>query len=98
MKKTYKILSAALVLGVLLVFTSIENVSQVEAYTEVEEWKVYEITLTSQYSNGHYDDPMRDVKVTATFNGPGGVTIVRPGFWYDDNVWKVRFAPTETGN
>jgi len=98
MKECKKTLSKVIVFIMLVVFVSITSVPKVEAYTEAEAWKVYEITLTSEYPAGHYTDPMRDVDVTATFNAPGGGTIVRPGFWYENNTWKIRFAPTKIGN
>lgn len=60
-----------------------------------EKWRVIEISLTSSAS---YSDPFNDVDVTATFAGPGGITIVRPAFWDGGNSWKIRFAPTVTGS
>lgn len=59
-----------------------------------QQWRVVEIPLTSSVS---YADPFNDVDVTATFTGPGGVVIVRPGFWDGTNTWRIRFAPTVTG-
>ncbi|MBC7510153.1 MAG: discoidin domain-containing protein [Ferruginibacter sp.] len=60
-----------------------------------EKWRVIEISLTSSAS---YSDPFNDVDVTATFTGPGGITIVRPAFWDGGTSWKIRFAPTVTGS
>ena len=60
----------------------------------IERWRVVEIELTS---SGSYTDPFNDIDVTASFNGPGGATIVRPAFWNGGSVWVVRFAPTNTG-
>jgi hypothetical protein len=42
-------------------------------------------------------DPFQDVDVTATFTGPDRRMIVRPAFWDGGAIWKVRFAPTQTG-
>ncbi len=61
----------------------------------VEQWRVVEISLTSSVS---YTDPFNDVEVTATFTGPGGITIVRPAYWDGGTSWQIRFAPTLTGN
>lgn len=62
---------------------------------EVEQWRVVEIPLTSTTS---YGDPFQNVDVTATFTGPGGQTITRPAFWDGGQSWKIRFAPTATGD
>ncbi|MCW1886496.1 DUF4038 domain-containing protein [Luteolibacter flavescens] len=59
-----------------------------------EQWRVAEIPLTSAIA---YPDPFQDVEVTATFTGPGGQIITRPAFWDGGNTWRVRFAPTATG-
>lgn len=61
---------------------------------QVEQWRSIEISLTS---SREYAEPLHDVSVTATFTGPNGATIVRPGFWDGGTTWRVRFAPTETG-
>lgn len=58
------------------------------------QWCAVEIPLTSSVS---YADPFNDVDVNATFTGPGGQVIVRPAFWDGTNTWRVRFAPTATG-
>ncbi len=59
-----------------------------------EMWRVAEIGMSSAVA---YSNPFLDVEVTATFTGPGGEVIVRPGFWDGGNEWKVRFAPTALG-
>src|SRR6202035_2449022 len=60
-----------------------------------QQWRMMEITLNSSKKYAH---PFEGVEVDATFTGPGGVVIVRPAFWNGSGVWKIRFAPTETGN
>jgi hypothetical protein len=57
-------------------------------------WNVVEIDLTSKIA---YDNPYKDVTITATFAGPQGQSIVREAFWYGQNLWKIRFAPTAPG-
>ncbi|BBI33957.1 apiosidase-like domain-containing protein [Cohnella abietis] len=64
------------------------------AYT-TELWKAVDIVLHSSKS---YTNPYMDVELSATFIGPGGVTMTIPGFWDGGNTWKIRFAPTVTGN
>ncbi len=59
-----------------------------------EMWRVAEIGMSSAVA---YSNPFLDVEVTATFTGPGGEVVVRPGFWDGGNEWKVRFAPTALG-
>lgn len=66
----------------------------VAADFNVEQWRVAEIPLTSAVA---YADPFQDVDVTATFTGPGGEVITRPAYWDGENTWRVRFAPTVTG-
>jgi hypothetical protein len=60
----------------------------------VAQWNVLEITLIS---NKAYTDPFNQVDVYAVFSGPGGKTITRPAFWDGGKIWKIRFAPTLTG-
>ncbi len=45
-----------------------------------------------------YREPVRDVKLTATFTGPSGQTRQVEGFWDGGNVWRIRFAPDEEGS
>lgn len=78
---------------IIISFFSVYKVNAAD-YT-AEQWRAIEITLTSSVS---YTDPFNAVDVTATFTGPGGVTIIRPAFWDGGTTWKVRFAPTITGN
>jgi len=59
-----------------------------------QRWRMLEITFTSAKTYSH---PFEEVELEASFTGPNGVTIVRPGFWNGGNTWKIRFAPTITG-
>jgi hypothetical protein len=61
----------------------------------VDQWNVFEISLTSSKS---YKDPFSQVDVYAIFSGPGGKIITRPAFWDGGRIWKIRFAPTLTGD
>ncbi len=60
----------------------------------VDQWNVFEITLNSKKA---YTDPFNQVDVYAVFSGPGGKIITRPAFWDGGKIWKIRFAPTLTG-
>lgn len=62
--------------------------------TTVQNWTVTEFSLTSTRS---YPNPFLDVEVTATFLGPQGQVITRPGYWDGGSTWRVRFAPTAVG-
>ncbi|MES2657044.1 MAG: DUF4038 domain-containing protein [Verrucomicrobiota bacterium] len=77
----------------LLVSLAFAGVAVAADFT-VQRWRVAEIPLTGSVT---YADPFQDVDVTATFTGPGGETLVRPAFWDGGNSWKIRFAPTVTG-
>jgi hypothetical protein len=59
-----------------------------------QQWRAVEIVLTSAVT---YDNPFQDVDVTATFTGPDHRVIARPAFWDGGRIWKVRFAPPQTG-
>jgi hypothetical protein len=61
---------------------------------KVQRWQAVEITLTSSVT---YADPFQDVDVIATFTKPGSQPISRPAFWDGGAIWKIRFAPPETG-
>ncbi|MBC7510150.1 MAG: DUF4038 domain-containing protein [Ferruginibacter sp.] len=61
----------------------------------VEQWTSAEMKLTSTKT---YANPFDEVEISATFTGPDGTTISRPAFWDGGNTWKIRFAPTATGD
>ncbi len=66
----------------------------------VKTFRVFELALgaaspgTQPYANGP--------TVTGTFTGTSGAalgkTLVAKGFWDGGNVWRIRFAPTATGD
>jgi hypothetical protein len=59
------------------------------------QWEEMELIFTAQ---NEYVNPYTDVDLWLEFTGPGGRKIIRPGFWYDDNTWKVRFtSPLDSG-
>jgi hypothetical protein len=59
-----------------------------------EQWKIIELTFTSAKQ---YDNPYQDVELDVHFTAPDAYVMVMPGFWYGENVWKVRFAPPVIG-
>jgi hypothetical protein len=54
-----------------------------------EQWSEIELVFTAEKA---YENPYTDVEFRVEFSGPQGQIMVRPGFWYDGNIWKVRFA------
>lgn len=77
-----------------LLSTSLEYSKAYASTYTVENWRMVEIPLTSTVT---YTNPFLDVSITATFTGPNGEVITRPGFWDGGLSWKVRFAPTAVG-
>jgi hypothetical protein len=61
---------------------------------EVQQWTTHEIVLLSEktYSNGY-----TDAEVWAVFRNGQGDSLSRTGFWDGDNIWRIRFAPPDTG-
>ena len=60
-----------------------------------EQWQETELVFAAEKS---YKNPYTDVDLWVEFSSPSGEQIIRPGFWYEDNIWKVRFAnPSENG-
>jgi hypothetical protein len=57
-------------------------------------WTQGELTLTSGRAR---DNQYTQVEVHAIFEGPAGVTLVRPGFWDGEATFKIRFAPPAPG-
>ncbi|MDG0792182.1 DUF5060 domain-containing protein [Cohnella ginsengisoli] len=89
----FMLLGAFALAFLFLALTGGSQVAQAAAYTG-QTWRVVEIPLTSTKS---YANPYLDVDVSATFTGPGGVTMTMPGFWDGGGSWKIRFAPTAAG-
>lgn len=86
----------ACVLLFLLGLTVVLPVHRVQgADFTVQVWRPVEVTLTS---NVTYGNPYKDVEVSATFSGPGGVVMTMPGYWDGGQTWKIRFSPTRTGS
>ncbi|MBD3289895.1 DUF4038 domain-containing protein, partial [candidate division KSB1 bacterium] len=55
---------------------------------------LFEFELSSENS---YQNPYTDVNLSATFSGPNGERLDIEGYWFDENIWKIRFMPTAIG-
>lgn len=60
---------------------------------QVPQWSTHEITLTSTST---YENAYTDVDVWAIFSNQNGDTLKRPAFWDNGQIWKIRFAPTDS--
>ncbi|WP_194775334.1 apiosidase-like domain-containing protein [Pararhodonellum marinum] len=78
-----------IVIIILILFTSCQ---QEEEIPVISQWEIYEIHLES---NQNFENPYTDVELYAEFTDEDGETLRRPGFWYSENKWKIRFAPTK---
>lgn len=58
-------------------------------------FEVYEWTVA--HDDAPYANPFEEVTLAMTLTAPSGATIAVPGFYYDADTWKVRFAPREVG-
>ncbi len=60
----------------------------------IPQWRPTEITLTSQIER---ENPLAEIEVDVDFTSAAGTHVRRPAFWDGGATWRVRFAPTETG-
>ena len=60
----------------------------------VQQWHPVDLSFSSTTA---YANPFTGVTISAKFTGPGNTTLVVPGFYVGDSIWKIRFAPTKTG-
>jgi hypothetical protein len=60
----------------------------------VEQWTTYELKLNAEEV---YQNPYTDVDVWVQFVNDVGDSLRRPAFWDGDALWKVRFAPPDSG-
>jgi hypothetical protein len=85
-----RLLLLLLVVGPWLTPVAAHAAAAPTATATTEQWRVFEITLTSTQS---YANPFTDVSVTAVFTSPSGLTLQRPAFWDGGDTWKVRVCP-----
>lgn len=62
--------------------------------THIGQDDIVEINLKS---NSIFNNPWNEGYLSALFSGPSGKGIFVDGFYYDNNIWKIRFNPPETG-
>ncbi len=62
---------------------------------EIAKHGLFEFALSSENS---YQNPYKDVNLSAEFSGPNGETMHVEGYWFEENIWKIRFMPTSIGD
>ncbi|MCA9550029.1 MAG: diguanylate cyclase [Myxococcales bacterium] len=62
---------------------------------DVGRYQVHEITVTA--SNDGFRNVWEDAQLQARLTAPSGAMVTVPGFYYDANTWKIRYAPSEVG-
>ena len=55
----------------------------------IEQWTSFEISFESETN---YNNPYIDVDLWVEFTDPEGNVLVRPGYWENEGLWKVRFS------
>lgn len=82
-----------IILAILLTTTFFGCDKQVDT-PEVGQWVTHEIILKAE---GVFDNGYADVDVWLQFVNNQGDSLVRPAFWDGGQIWKVRFAPPDSG-
>ncbi len=57
----------------------------------------YQVAEFAFTATGTYANPFQGISFGGTLTAPSGSTHRVDGFWDGDDVWRIRFAPTETG-
>ena len=57
----------------------------------------YRVLILTFQSAKVFKNPFLDCTVTEVFSGPSGQNIIREAYWDGENIYRVSFAPTETG-
>lgn len=57
------------------------------------DWHDFSLRSTQKHAN-----PYTEVNLLAEFVGPDGKKVQAPGFWDNNNQWKVRFSPQLVGD
>lgn len=66
-----------------------------QTVSRIGENDVVEITI--HFDDTLYDNPWRDITINAQFTHSSNTTYTINGFYYDKNIWKVRFNPPLKG-
>jgi len=61
---------------------------------QVGDANIFELSLKSKAT---FDNPWREADLYAVFSNEKGKTITIPGFYYDQDIWKIRFNPPSKG-
>lgn len=62
--------------------------------SHIPQWGRFERSFLSTLT---YTNPLQEATLEVIFVSPTGKRQTVPGFWDGDTVWRVRFAPDETG-
>lgn len=91
-------------LKITLLFLSVAVTLVSPAQYQLRKWEVFELKLTAKNRSAN---PYAEIPATkegvlqVTFSGVEGAakgkSLTIFGFWYGGQIWKVRFAPPETG-
>jgi hypothetical protein len=63
---------------------------------DVPVYRVYEQSIS--YPSAGYANPWEDVRLAVTLTSPSGKEVKIGGFYYEPDIWKFRFAPSEAGD
>lgn len=87
-------LATAIVFVCLAAMAAPPAVTVTENADSVGRYDVYELTMTNMAS---YTNPWEDPLIAAVFTAPSGTNYTVGGFYYNPDIWKLRFAPREIG-
>jgi hypothetical protein len=76
--------------------SSIVSITVVDtnALVQVQKWHPVDLQFISTNA---YINPFTNVALSASFSGPGGISLTVPGFYAGSQTWIVRFCPTFEG-
>lgn len=75
-------------------FLLLSLICTAEAVNTIPKWNRLEIAFTNSTP---CENPVQDIRLSATFSSPSGRSSVAEGFWDGGMVWRIRFSPDETG-
>lgn len=81
-----------------LIFATCNIQQSLQQIEQVEQWTTYEIDLVTSHELPISVNEYVDIDVWAEFHNDSGDTLIRPGFWYEENKWKVRFSPPDNSS
>lgn len=55
---------------------------------------IFELSLKS---DGNFTNPWVEADISAVFTNKDGESVYMPGFYYDENIWKIRFNAPKKG-